>query len=95
METLIKADIFFFISSVATVIITILVSILLFYSIKAGKNLYTLSEALKGGLKDSEEFVSELRERLENNFIFRIFFPPVRRKKRTTVKDDAVRNNQK
>jgi hypothetical protein len=50
MESLIKADIFFFISAIATVILTIFLSILLFYFIKAGKNLYMLSEALKDGL---------------------------------------------
>ncbi|MDO8551928.1 MAG: hypothetical protein Q7S01_00175 [bacterium] len=56
-------------------------SILLFYLIKAGKNLYILSEALKGGFKESEEFIAELRERLEDNMVFRLFFPPARRKK--------------
>jgi beta-lactamase regulating signal transducer with metallopeptidase domain len=76
-----KADIFFVISSVATVILAVLASVLLFYLIKAGKNLYRLSEALKSGYKESGEFVTELRERLENNIIFRLFFPPVRRKR--------------
>ncbi|MFH0739897.1 MAG: hypothetical protein V1819_02235 [bacterium] len=75
MESLIKADVFFLISSVATVVLTILISILLFYLIKAGKILYKISKALKGGFKESEEFIMELRERLENNIVFRIFFP--------------------
>lgn len=74
-------DIFFFISSVSTVVLAVLASILLFYLIKAGKNLYILSEALKGGFKESEEFIAELRERLEDNMVFRLFFPPARRKK--------------
>lgn len=87
MDTLIKADIFFFIASVATVVLTILVSIILFYLVKAGKNLYQLSEMLKENFKDSEEFVAELRERLENNLVFRLFFPPIRRKKRLTARD--------
>lgn len=90
METLVKADIFFFISSVATVVIAILISILLFYFIKAGKNLYTLSEALQNHFKDSEEFVLELKERLENNVFFRLFFPPGRRKKHIKTKDDET-----
>lgn len=82
METLIKADIFFFISSLATVVLTILISVLLCYLIKAGRNLYLLSVALKGNYKDSEEFVMELKERLENNLVFRMFFPPIRKRKR-------------
>lgn len=89
-----KADIFFFISSVATVILAILTSILLFYVIKAGRNLYLLSETLKGRFKDSEEFVAELKERLEDNLIFRLFFPPSQKRKRVKVRDvDANDNN--
>lgn len=87
MDTLIKADIFFFISSVATLVLAVLVCILLCYFIKAGRNLYLLSEALKGRFKDSEEFVTELKERLEDNMIFRLFFPPSRKRKRAKVRE--------
>jgi len=81
MESLIKADIFFFISSISTIALTILISVLLFHLIRAGRNLSLLSKLLKDGFKDSEEFVVELKERLENNLIFRIFFPPPRKKR--------------
>ena len=81
METLIKADIFFFISSIATVILAALLSVALFYFIKAGKNLYLISEKLQTHFKESEEFVLDLKERLEDNLIFRLFFPPARSKK--------------
>ena len=93
MESLMKADIFFFISSIATVVLTILVSILLVYLIKAGKNLHALSEALKGGFKESEEFVTELKERLEDNVVFRLFFPPARRRRKTVAKDSDTKNS--
>lgn len=90
METLIKADIFFFISGVTTVILTILIAVLLFYLIKAGKNLYLISVALKENYKDSEEFVLELIERLENNLVFRMFFPPLRKKRHTSNKSGII-----
>ena len=60
MQSLLKADIFFFISSIATIVFTILVSVLLVYLIKAGKNLYKLSETLKSSYSDSEEFIAEI-----------------------------------
>lgn len=88
-----KADIFFFISSVATVVLTVFASVLLFYFIKAGKNLYALSEALKSGFKDSEEFVTELKERLEDNMVFRLFFPPLRRRRRIAAKDGGIKDS--
>lgn len=93
METFIKADIFFFISSVATVVLAILASAFLFYLIKAGKNLYQLSESLKGGFKESEEFVAELKERLENNVVFRLFFPPARNKQRASTSKRSDRGS--
>ncbi len=93
METLVKADIFFFIASIATVILTVLTSLLLYYLVKAGKNLYQLSEALKSEFKESEEFIEELRERLESNFIFQFFFPPIRRKNKIAKKPSAKETN--
>ena len=75
-----KADIFFFISSVATVVLTVLLSILIYYLIKAGKNLSRLSEILKNGVNESEDFILELKDRLERNVIFRLLFPPTRRR---------------
>ena len=90
METLLKADIFFFFSSIATIVLTILVAVLLFYFIKAGRNLYMLTEALKGHFKDSEEFVFDLKERLEDNMVFRLFFPPARKRRRHSTKEGEV-----
>ena len=87
MDTLVKADIFFFISSIATVVLAILLSVVLFYCIKAGKNLYNITEKLQEHFHESEEFVLDLKDRLEENWIFRIFFPPVRKRKNLKDKD--------
>lgn len=94
MESLIKVDIFFFISSVATIILTALVSVLLFYLIKASKNLYTIAQALKDGFKESEEFVLDLKERLEDNMIFRLFFPLARKRRRHARKNSSAKKGQ-
>ena len=91
METLMKADIFFFISSIASVILVVLLSIALFYFIKAGKNLYHISEKLEEHFKESEEFVLDLKERLEDNLIFRMFFPRTRRKKRAKEEETETK----
>lgn len=91
METLVKADIFFFIASIATVVLTIFLSFLLFYLIRAGKNLYKLSEALKSEFKESEEFIEDLKDRLEQNFVFQFFFPPIR-KRRKLMKRSSIKS---
>jgi cell shape-determining protein MreC len=86
METVMKADIFFFISSIATVVIAVLLSVVLFYFIKAGKNLYHISQKLQEHFHESEEFVLELKERLEDNMVFRLFFPPAHGRSRDKKK---------
>ena len=91
METVMKADIFFFIASIATIVLTVFFSVVLFYFIKAGKNLYLISEKLQTHFKESEEFVSELKDRLEDNLIFRLFFPPARGKRRAKKKDSETK----
>jgi hypothetical protein len=82
METIVKADIFFFISSVATVIVTVLLSIVLFYLVRAGRNLYQITQRLQEHFRDSEEFVLDLKERIEENIFFRLFFPAGEKSKR-------------
>ncbi len=73
VDSLLKSDIFFFIASLATVVLVILISILLFYLIKTGKNLYKLSEILKKKVSEGEEFILEMKESLKNNLISKLF----------------------
>jgi biopolymer transport protein ExbB/TolQ len=91
MDTLMKADIFFFISSIASVVLAVLLAVALYYFIKAGKNLYLISEKLQDHFKESEEFVLDLKERLEDNLIFRMFFPPARSRRHSTKKDTSIK----
>lgn len=87
MDTLAKADIFFFITSIAVVVLTVLISIVLYYFIRAGRTLHRLSEALQEKFAESNEFVAELKDRLESNPIFRLFFPSSVRHKRISAKN--------
>ena len=86
METLLKADIFFFISTLATVVLTVFVSILLVYLIKASKSLRNLLEVLENSFNNSEEYITDLKDRLEDNIVFRIFFPAFKKHKAKTAK---------
>lgn len=86
METLIKADIFFFISSLSAIIVAVFVCVLLFYLIRVIKSFSNLLEMLKGDYNDSGEYVSELRDRLESNMAFRLLFPPIQKHKKPKAK---------
>ncbi len=90
-----KSDIFFFISSLTTIIVTIFLCVVLFHLNRAAKSLHKILEGLKSNFEDSEEFVGELKERLENNLVFRMFFPPVVAKKQTKTKSGKIKKNEK
>lgn len=87
-----KADIFFFITGIAVIVLALLTAILMYYLIKAAKNLYSLTETIKNGVKESEEFIMDIKDRFDSNMILRMFFPASRRKKRATVKEAEVKS---
>lgn len=93
MDTIMKADIFFFISSVAIIFLALLSSIALFFLIKFTRSLYYFLEEIKEHFKDSEEFVRELKDRFEGNVLFRFLFPMVRKRKSSRKKN--TNNNSK
>lgn len=95
VETLLKADIFFFLASLATIILTVFVCVVLFHLNRVTKNLHQILEGLKNNFEDSEEFVGELRERLENNLMFRLFFPPATKKSTPKTKGGKIKKNEK
>ena len=59
MESILRSDIFFFITSISVIIISVFVLVALFYFIKMLRNFYKISATLRN-LTDSTE--SELRE---------------------------------
>lgn len=82
METLLKSDIFFFVSAVQTVIVTLLLIVVFFYVIRIVRELNSISISIKEGLTDSQTYVAELKERLNSNLLFRFFFPSRRKFRR-------------
>lgn len=93
METLMKADIFFFITSVAVIVLALLTAALLYYLIKAGKNLYSLTETIKNGVKESEEFIADIKDRFDSNMILRMFFPSSRRRRKAATREESDKTN--
>jgi uncharacterized membrane protein (DUF106 family) len=74
METLAKADIFFFVTTIAVIILTILISICFYYLSGALRNLRDITATLKEGVDKAEERVEEFIERIEENAMFRFIF---------------------
>lgn len=74
METLIHADIFFVITSVAVVVLLILSSVALIYFIKILRDISHISDAVRKGVDNASNHMEELVSRLMENRIFKFMF---------------------
>jgi len=79
MDTLVHADIFFFITSIAVIIFVFLISLVVYYVIGILRNLRDISNTLKRGVDNAEENIEEIYNTIEDSSIFRFIFG--RRKK--------------
>ena len=83
MDTLIQADIFFFISAVGTIILTILAAVALYYLIRILRDFSDISDTLKRGVDKASGHLDDLVDMMMSNALFRLFFG----KKKTTRKN--------
>ncbi len=74
MDTLVKADIFFFVSAIATVILTILFIVALYYLIRILKDFSEISDTLKRRVDKASSHLDDLSEMIMSNALFRFFF---------------------
>lgn len=81
METFMKADIFFFITTIAVVVLTIFVAITLYYVIQILANFRKISDIMRGGAENVEESIKEVSENLANNPFIKMFFGRKTKKK--------------
>ncbi len=87
METLIHADIFFFIASIATIIFVILISIALFYLIGILKNVKNATNLLHGKIETASDNLEAMRRKISESLIFNLIFAPKPKKAKHTKKD--------
>lgn len=83
MESIIQADIFFFVTTVCIVFISILFGVVLIRVSKALKLLTGILESLKQQTNDIGQQAEEILEQIRGSFVFNLLFPKktVRKKK--------------
>jgi len=74
MESILKSDVFFFITSISVVIITIVLIIAGFYFIKLLRNFYKISKILKTYAEDTETELRDMGEHIRNSPLFTFIF---------------------
>ncbi|MDD5152934.1 MAG: hypothetical protein PHS95_03010 [Candidatus Pacebacteria bacterium] len=87
METLVKADIFFFITSVAVVVVTVILVWGGFYFLKTLKNIRDISDKFKNAVNMAEDDFESIHDQITQSIIYKFLF----RKKRK----DANNKNSK
>lgn len=83
MESILQADIFFFVTTICMVFISILFGVVLIRVSKALKLLTGILETLKQQTSDIGQQAEEILEQIRSSFIFNMLFPKktVRKKK--------------
>ena len=85
MDTLIKADVFFFITTVAIIVLSLLLAVLIIYIIKISKDIKYISNKAKNEADLIAEDLSDLRENVKEKGVklkyLISFFNNLRKKK--------------
>lgn len=88
MQTLLKADIFFFITTICVVFVSIFLIIFLAKFARLLESIRNLTEMIKDKTLDASNNAKELLERVENSFLFNLFFPKKIKPRKTKKKSN-------
>jgi hypothetical protein len=79
--SIIHADIFFFVATVALIVFVAIVAIAGFYVISTLRNIREISRVLKRGAENAEGTVKEIYQGIEESAVFRFIFGKKKNKK--------------
>ena len=81
MESILKSDIFFFITSISVVVISISFLIAIFYFIKILRNFYKISKILKNLSESADGELREMGHHIRQSSLFTFIFGKENNKK--------------
>lgn len=82
MDTLLKADIFFFVTTIAVIVFLILGCIAFFYLIKILKNIKHASDVLGEKIEEASEHADSLYHKVADSVLFNMVFAKRSRSKK-------------
>ncbi|HLP86409.1 MAG TPA: hypothetical protein VK153_00840 [Candidatus Paceibacterota bacterium] len=74
MESILKSDVFFFITSVSTILFTIVFLIAMFYFIKILRNFYKISSILKNLSENADTELRDMGHHIRQSPLFTFLF---------------------
>lgn len=85
METIVKADIFFFITTIAVIVLTTILAIAGYHLIKILKNFRDMSDALKRAVDVTEEDMENIHEQITGSWLYSLLFKKKKKPARARV----------
>lgn len=90
MESILRSDIFFFITSISVIIISIFLLVALFYFIKMLRNFYKISSILRNYTEDTEGELREMGQQIRQSPLFTFIFGKEKIKKEPEKRSKKV-----
>lgn len=83
MDGILQADIFFFISTIAVVIFSVLLLVAIYYLRETLQNFRDISRTLKKGVDSASEKVGDAFSDVEDSMVYKFIFGKKKRSKKT------------
>jgi len=74
MESILRSDIFFFITSISVVVISVFLLVALFYFIKILRNFYKISSILRNYTENADNELREMGQQIRQSTLFTFIF---------------------
>lgn len=87
MDQFLKLDIFFFITSLFVIVLTIGTAFILFYIIKILRAFADISETLKSTAHTAEQKIEHISTKVVESSLFHFFFRPKKKRADRSAKD--------
>lgn len=82
METFIKADIFFFVTTIVAIVMSIFLGIVLYYAIIVLKRILHLCDIVEKNIDTASAELKEIVFRIKDSFIFNVLFTKKKKSKK-------------
>lgn len=83
MDTVLQADIFFFISTIAVVIFSVLLLVAIYYLRETLQNFRDISRTLKNGVNSASEKVGDAFSDVEDSAVYQFIFGKKKKSKKS------------
>lgn len=81
MDTLLKADIFFFVTTIAVIVVLILLCVALVYLVGILKNIKNTARKINSGIDSAHEEIIDIKNRIVDDSFLNFIFKKKKKKK--------------